>query len=175
MVKDLPLLLILSSDITCLFVCYDVVLNNVLSMDYKLRILNRKRLYSLINDLPTLFEVVTGRISVKDNKPGADGGSKSWNSTKVHCSTLFRLMKATRFGFIIRCLFAEINWWTSKEQTWVTRGESWGGWWCWEWWNLLWKLWGKLQFCPVLDRLWHLWTVVPRQVCEDYTGKSRKH
>ncbi|ESR48989.1 PHD finger protein ALFIN-LIKE 2 [Citrus sinensis] len=42
----------------------------------------RKRLYSLINDLPTLFEVVTGRISVKDNKPGADGGSKSWNSTK---------------------------------------------------------------------------------------------
>ncbi|KAK9189529.1 hypothetical protein WN943_018127 [Citrus x changshan-huyou] len=46
------------------------------------RILNRKRLYSLINDLPTLFEVVTGRISVKDNKPGADGGSKSWNSTK---------------------------------------------------------------------------------------------
>lgn len=95
MVKDLPLLLILSSDITCLFVCYDVVLNNVLSMDYKLRILNRKRLYSLINDLPTLFEVVTGRISVKDNKPAADGGSKSWNSTKVHCSTLFRLMKAT--------------------------------------------------------------------------------
>lgn len=78
-------------------------------MDYKLRILNRRRLYSLINDLPTLFEVVTGRISVKDNKPGADGGSKSWNSTKVHCSTLFRLMKATRFGFIIRCLFAEIN------------------------------------------------------------------
>lgn len=42
----------------------------------------RRRLYSLINDLPTLFEVVTGRISVKDNKPGADGGSKSWNSTK---------------------------------------------------------------------------------------------
>ncbi|KAH9767119.1 PHD finger protein ALFIN-LIKE 2 [Citrus sinensis] len=42
----------------------------------------RKRLYSLINDLPTLFEVVTGRISVKDNQPGADGRSKSWNSTK---------------------------------------------------------------------------------------------
>ncbi|KAF2296227.1 hypothetical protein GH714_036927 [Hevea brasiliensis] len=41
----------------------------------------RKRLFSLINDLPTLFEVVTGRKPVKD-KPGMDSGSKSRNSTK---------------------------------------------------------------------------------------------
>ncbi|KAJ4720075.1 PHD finger alfin-like protein [Melia azedarach] len=41
----------------------------------------RKRLFSLINDLPTLFEVVTGRMPIKD-KPSMDGGSKSRNSTK---------------------------------------------------------------------------------------------
>ncbi|PON78977.1 Alfin [Parasponia andersonii] len=41
----------------------------------------RKRLFSLINDLPTLFEVVTGRMPPKD-KPSLDSGSKSRNSTK---------------------------------------------------------------------------------------------
>ncbi|KAJ8769474.1 hypothetical protein K2173_002964 [Erythroxylum novogranatense] len=41
----------------------------------------RKRLFSLINDLPTLFEVVTGRKPVKD-KPSVDSGSKSRNNTK---------------------------------------------------------------------------------------------
>lgn len=44
--------------------------------------LNRKRLFSLINDLPTLFEVVTGRKPLKD-KPSVDGGSKSRNGSKV--------------------------------------------------------------------------------------------
>ncbi|KAF4386081.1 hypothetical protein F8388_016333, partial [Cannabis sativa] len=42
----------------------------------------RKRLFSLINDLPTLFEVVTGRKASKD-KPSLDSGSKSRNSTKA--------------------------------------------------------------------------------------------
>ena len=51
--------------------------------------LNRKRIFSLINDLPTVFEVVTGRKPTKD-KPSVDGGSKSKNSTKVKCS-LFHL------------------------------------------------------------------------------------
>ncbi|WCJ19888.1 PHD finger protein ALFIN-LIKE 2 [Euphorbia peplus] len=41
----------------------------------------RKRMFSMINDLPTLFEVVTGRKPVKD-KPSMDSGSKSRNSTK---------------------------------------------------------------------------------------------
>nr|POE51102.1 phd finger protein alfin-like 1 [Quercus suber] len=41
----------------------------------------RKRLFSLINDLPTVFEVVTGRKPTKD-KPSVDGGSKSRNNTK---------------------------------------------------------------------------------------------
>ncbi|KAL2229550.1 UNVERIFIED_CONTAM: PHD finger protein ALFIN-LIKE 1 [Sesamum indicum] len=41
----------------------------------------RKRLFSLINDLPTVFEVVTERKPVKD-KPNADSGSKSRGSTK---------------------------------------------------------------------------------------------
>lgn len=43
---------------------------------------NRKRLFSLINDLPTLFEVVTGRKPTKD-KPSLDPGSKSKNGVKV--------------------------------------------------------------------------------------------
>ncbi|KAG6758218.1 hypothetical protein NC652_026322 [Populus alba x Populus x berolinensis] len=41
----------------------------------------RKRLFSMVNDLPTLFEIVTGRKPVED-KPSADGGSKSRNNTK---------------------------------------------------------------------------------------------
>ncbi|KAL0787675.1 hypothetical protein Bca101_003921 [Brassica carinata] len=41
-----------------------------------------KRLFSLINDLPTLFDVVTGRKPIKDNKPSSDSGSKSRNGTK---------------------------------------------------------------------------------------------
>ncbi|KAG6763775.1 hypothetical protein POTOM_031215 [Populus tomentosa] len=42
---------------------------------------DRKRLFSMINDLPTLFEIVTGRKPVED-KPGAESGSKSRNNTK---------------------------------------------------------------------------------------------
>lgn len=42
----------------------------------------RKRLFSLINDLPTVFEVVTERKPVKD-RPSVDSGSKSRGSTKV--------------------------------------------------------------------------------------------
>nr|GMC79115.1 myb family transcription factor PHL7-like [Ipomoea batatas] len=42
----------------------------------------RKRLFSLINDLPTVFEVVTERKPVKD-KPSADSGSRSRGSTKA--------------------------------------------------------------------------------------------
>ncbi|CAI0415874.1 unnamed protein product [Linum tenue] len=41
----------------------------------------RKRLFSMINDLPSLFEVVTGRKPVKD-KPSVDSGSKARNNAK---------------------------------------------------------------------------------------------
>ncbi|XP_011006562.1 PREDICTED: PHD finger protein ALFIN-LIKE 1-like [Populus euphratica] len=41
----------------------------------------RKRLFSLINDLPTVFEVVTERKPVKE-KPSVDSGSKSRGSIK---------------------------------------------------------------------------------------------
>lgn len=44
--------------------------------------MNRKRLFSLINDLPTVFEIVTERKPVKE-KPSGDSGSKSRGSTKV--------------------------------------------------------------------------------------------
>ncbi|RWR95615.1 PHD finger protein ALFIN-LIKE 1-like protein [Cinnamomum micranthum f. kanehirae] len=41
----------------------------------------RKRLFTMINDLPTVFEVVTERKHVK-NKSGSDSGNKSKISTK---------------------------------------------------------------------------------------------
>ncbi|KAF8394912.1 hypothetical protein HHK36_018851 [Tetracentron sinense] len=44
-------------------------------------LVDRKRLFSLINDLPTIFEVVAERKPIKD-KPSADNGSKSTISTK---------------------------------------------------------------------------------------------
>lgn len=49
----------------------------------------RKRLFSMINELPTVFEVVTEKKPVKD-KPSVDSGSKSRGSTKVRIiSTVF--------------------------------------------------------------------------------------
>ncbi|KAK8531035.1 hypothetical protein V6N13_038873 [Hibiscus sabdariffa] len=41
----------------------------------------RKRLFSMMNDLPTVFEVVSERKPVKE-KPTVESGSKSRNSTK---------------------------------------------------------------------------------------------
>ena len=43
----------------------------------------RKRLFSMINELPTVFEVVTDKKPVKD-KPSVDSGSKSRGSAKVN-------------------------------------------------------------------------------------------
>ncbi|KAG4922129.1 hypothetical protein JHK82_051093 [Glycine max] len=51
------------------------------SIDGYLNSCCRKRLFSLINDLPSVFEVVTDRKPVKD-KPTADSGSKSRGSAK---------------------------------------------------------------------------------------------
>ncbi|XP_077216434.1 PHD finger protein ALFIN-LIKE 1-like [Tasmannia lanceolata] len=42
----------------------------------------RKRLFSMINELPTVFEVVTERKQVKDKAGAVDSGSKSRLSTK---------------------------------------------------------------------------------------------
>jgi hypothetical protein len=43
---------------------------------------DRKRLFSLINDLPTVFEVVTDRKSLKEKPSVVDSGSKSKGSSK---------------------------------------------------------------------------------------------
>lgn len=43
----------------------------------------RKRIFSMINELPTVFEVVTDKKPVKD-KPSVDSGSKSRGSAKVN-------------------------------------------------------------------------------------------
>ena len=42
----------------------------------------RKRIFSMINELPTVFEVVTEKKPVKD-KPSVDSSSKPRGSTKV--------------------------------------------------------------------------------------------
>ena len=47
---------------------------------------DRNRLFSLMNDLPSVFEVVTGRKPIKD-KPTVDSGSKSRGSSKVKAFT----------------------------------------------------------------------------------------
>lgn len=39
-------------------------------------------MFTLINDLPTVFEAVTGRKPLKD-KPSVDSGKKSKNNAKV--------------------------------------------------------------------------------------------
>ena len=47
---------------------------------------DRNRLFSLMNDIPSVFEVVTGRKPIKD-KPTVDSGSKSRGSSKVKAFT----------------------------------------------------------------------------------------
>lgn len=67
-------------------------------------LLNRKRLFSLMNDLPTVFEVITERVPLKD-KHGVDSGSKSRSSTKVKWSEFFYicsvLLSCVNLVFII--------------------------------------------------------------------------
>ncbi|XP_059302260.1 PHD finger protein ALFIN-LIKE 2-like isoform X2 [Lycium ferocissimum] len=48
----------------------------------------RSRMFTLINDLPTVFEVVTGRKPLKD-KPSVDSGKKTKNNAK--------------FGYVLTC------------------------------------------------------------------------
>ncbi|PIA59433.1 hypothetical protein AQUCO_00400368v1 [Aquilegia coerulea] len=38
---------------------------------------DRKRLFSMINDLPTVYEVVTGKVALVKDKLSVDGGNKS--------------------------------------------------------------------------------------------------
>jgi hypothetical protein len=46
-------------------------------------IFGRKRLFSMINELPTVYEVVSGKVQMKD-RSGFDSTSKSRNSVKVN-------------------------------------------------------------------------------------------
>lgn len=52
----------------------------------------RKRLFQMINDLPTIFEVVTGSAKQsKDQSLAHNNGSKSKSSGKVVCSFQFSI------------------------------------------------------------------------------------
>ena len=66
----------------------------------RLILYGRKRLFSLINDLPTVFEVVTERKPTKD-KPTVDSGSKARGSTKVSGSLSFFLAGSLEVSWIM--------------------------------------------------------------------------
>lgn len=67
-------------------------------------LLYRKRLFSMMNDLPTVFEVVTERKPVKD-KPSMESGSKSQGSTKVnHLKNFLSGLISAKFGLIEACI-----------------------------------------------------------------------
>lgn len=46
-------------------------------------VFDRKRLFSMINEMPTVFEVVSERKPLKDKSSAAESGSKAKASTKV--------------------------------------------------------------------------------------------
>lgn len=75
----------MSIDAICLALWHDnVLLQHIIwffLLIVTLVLYGRKRLFSLINDLPTVFEVVTERKPLKD-KPTVDSGSKSRGSIK---------------------------------------------------------------------------------------------
>lgn len=114
--------------LSCLFQCVVHSWNDVILS------ICRKRLFSLINDLPTLFDVVTGRKPIKDNKPSSDSGSKSRNGTKVHINGVFFLVicfvdfPVSLLENLKRNWFAEISRRADKELNTETYGrELWRG------------------------------------------------
>lgn len=76
-----PFSLVFHAEAFFLDICFEMGIRLPFSIDGCIGNLCRKRLFSMINDLPTVFEVVTERKPVKD-KPTADSGSKSRGSTK---------------------------------------------------------------------------------------------
>ena len=72
----------------------------------------------MINDLPTLFEVASGRKAVKD-KPSMDSGSKSRNSTKVKCCDIYFMPfpLTEKFRIDSNQLFSCRDHWTGRLET----------------------------------------------------------
>ena len=85
-----------------IFPCYNCLFN-INWVDF----FDRKRLFSLINELPTVFEVVTERKPIKD-KPSVDSGSKSRGSTKVRKMEL-KLFLISWFSSIIEFVILKLG------------------------------------------------------------------
>ena len=70
-----------------------------------LLVFNRKRLFNMINEMPTVFEVVSEKKPIKDKSSAAESGSKAKGSTKVRLvrSTLHYLVNLEHCYFHI-CL-----------------------------------------------------------------------
>lgn len=64
----------------------------------------RKRLFSMINEHPTIFEIVTEKKPIKD-KPTVDSGSKSRGSTKVSVVFVCVVSLSLSLGRIKVCWF----------------------------------------------------------------------
>lgn len=133
----------------------------------------RKRLFSMINDLPTVYEVVSERKQGRD-KSGVDSGSKSKPSTKVRYSEVFTLVFIPSLWFWCVASCPEIKWRSDKEQLQTIRRGLWRGR-RWAQRNSLWNLRWQLQRERVLDWVWYMWEVVPWEVCEDNSGQGREH
>lgn len=66
-----------------LFIC-TLSCNMLTILTYKQFHISRKRLFQMINDLPTVFEVVTGNVkSAKETAANNNNSSKSKNSSKI--------------------------------------------------------------------------------------------
>lgn len=80
----------------------------VLSYGHSCLLIYRERLFNLINDQPSVHEVVTGKRLSKD-KPGADSGPKSKTGTKVsiqdvHIYFIFVIIKNVQAVYITTLL-----------------------------------------------------------------------
>lgn len=143
---------------------------------------DRKRLFGLINILPTIFQVVTDNKPIKGN-PTMDSGSKFRGSTEVSVFLYLVILDSSMLKFHRIKVIIKVNismpllFFKKKYDCFCltnkTTGSSSSKW---AYWNILWKLWWKLQQRWILDRLWYLWVVVPWKVYYDdpYKGWDPK-
>ena len=138
----------------------------------------RKRLFNMVNDLPTIFEVVAGTAK----KQGKDKSSVSNNSSNRSKSsskveTLFSTVLLL-YSLILVLILVSLSHVTARiwipcqvlkagaERWWGGgRGRCGRGGWGWARWNTVWSMWWELCSWWVLDLLWPLWDVVSWKVC----------
>ena len=146
----------------------------------------RKRLFVMINNLPTIYEVVTGTAKKQTKEKTPKSSSKSNKSgTKVWFLSFyfncFSLKWAPNFIPLntytattpARSQLKGFQDATSKGWGWQRRRGRWGRGRSWK--HIVWFMWRQLWTGRVLDMLWCLWDMVPWQMCQDHSRQSRAH